>query len=135
MRNQGLHVILRDGNILLFNLHSASIASSVCSRIKAQAMQNLKSGKNILSRGETSRLRQTLSLEQGTQKWVTHQMSNLDYLLLLNEKSSRTHIDISQHPVMPWVLRDYAENPSVYRPLSKNMGSLGDSERQEFFQN
>ena len=39
-----------------------------------------------------------------TQKWVTRQISNFEYLMQLNTIAGRTFNDLSQYPVFPWML-------------------------------
>ncbi|XP_060638681.2 neurobeachin-like protein 2 [Anolis sagrei] len=63
-----------------------------------------------------------------TQKWVYREISNFEYLMQLNTIAGRTYNDLSQYPVFPWILQDYASetldlsNPSVFRDLSKPIG-------------
>ena len=38
-----------------------------------------------------------------TKQWLTNEISNLEYLLLLNKFSSRSYNDINQYPVFPWL--------------------------------
>jgi hypothetical protein len=58
-------------------------------------------------------------LEKYQHMWVNGWMSNFDYLMLLNKLANRSFNDISQYPVMPWVLKQYSsseldlENPRV----------------------
>ena len=69
-----------------------------------------------------------------TRKWINGEMSNFEYLMKLNLFSGRTFNDVSQYPVVPWVLCDYESkvldlsNPSVFRDLSKPIGAI-DEER------
>ena len=57
-------------------------------------------------------------------------LSTLDYLLLLNVASGRSHSDLAQWPVMPWVLRDYhsesidLDDVSRFRDLRRPVGAL-----------
>jgi len=64
-----------------------------------------------------------------TARWLRGELSNFQYLMLVNTMAGRTFTDLTQYPVFPWVLRDYTsnqldlDNPSVYRDLSKPMGA------------
>jgi len=42
-----------------------------------------------------------------TNLWVDGFISNFEYLLYLNEMASRSFSDLSQYPVMPWVINNY----------------------------
>lgn len=84
----------------------------------------------------TSLLNQpTISLErvpqdQMTMRWQNGSLSNYDYLLYINSLADRTFHDLTQYPVMPWVLQDYTsttldlKDPRIYRDLSKPIGAL-----------
>lgn len=77
----------------------------------------------------------TVSLErvpqdQMTMRWQNGSLSNYDYLLYINSLADRTFHDLTQYPVMPWILQDYTStaidlnDPSIYRDLSKSVGAL-----------
>jgi hypothetical protein len=63
-----------------------------------------------------------------TEKWITREISNFHYLMMLNTIAGRTYNDLNQYPIFPWVIRDYSSqvldlnNPEVFRDLSKPMG-------------
>eukprot|EP01134_Creolimax_fragrantissima_P005149 CFRG5149T1 len=69
-------------------------------------------------------------LKSVTNAWSSGYVSNYDYLMQVNTLAGRSFNDLSQYPVMPWVLSDYTSdtldlsNPHVYRDLSKPMGAL-----------
>ena len=73
-----------------------------------------------------------------TERWVTGQLSNYDYLMFINTAAGRSFNDLTQYPVMPWVLSDYTSDRldlndrRVYRDLSKPMGALGDVRARMF---
>lgn len=51
-----------------------------------------------------------LASESGyQQKWIDGEISNFDYLMVLNTLSGRSYNDLCQYPVMPWVLSQYKE--------------------------
>lgn len=68
--------------------------------------------------------------DQMTMRWQNGSLSNYDYLLYINSLADRTFHDLTQYPVMPWVIQDYTSSaldlndPSVYRDLSKPVGAL-----------
>ena len=70
------------------------------------------------------------ALGAATDLWRAGDLSTLDYLIYLNVASGRSHSDLSQWPVMPWVLRDYASerldlnDVSRFRDLSRPVGAL-----------
>ena len=68
--------------------------------------------------------------ENMTLQWQNGLISNFQYLLYLNSAADRSFNDLTQYPVVPWVISDYTSleldlsNPDVYRDLSKPMGAL-----------
>eukprot|EP00250_Pteridium_aquilinum_P011894 c20373_g1_i2 orf=431-2884(-) len=70
--------------------------------------------------------------------WQEGKISNYDYLIYLNLAAGRSFCDLTQWPVMPWVLSDYTShvldlsNPQTFRDLSKPIGALN-AERLSIF--
>lgn len=77
-----------------------------------------------------------------TKLWQKGFLSNFSYLLILNAFSGRTGSDLSQYPVMPWILADYSSTgeeldlsrTSSFRDLAKPMGALDDARARSFKQ-
>lgn len=74
--------------------------------------------------------------ETAREKWRRRDITNFEYLMILNTLSGRSYNDITQYPVFPWVLADYSSEvldfnkSSTFRDLSKPVGAL-DSKRFE----
>lgn len=72
-----------------------------------------------------------------TDKWVNGDISNFDYLMLLNIYSGRSFNDSAQYPFLPWVIKDYTSDkidindPKFYRDLTKPIGALGEERLQD----
>lgn len=73
-----------------------------------------------------------------TKRWSKGELTNFQYLMLINTMAGRTFNDITQYPVFPWVLADYTSeeldltNPRSFRDLTKPMGCQN-IERAEAF--
>ena len=69
--------------------------------------------------------------------WQHNKISNYEYLYWLNMISGRSFHDLSQYPVYPWVLSNYAsdkldlKNRENYRDLSKPIGTLNRDRLEE----
>ncbi|CAL1532355.1 unnamed protein product [Lymnaea stagnalis] len=80
--------------------------------------------------GKTNLNLENTRQEDMTFKWSTGAISNYDYLLYLNSFADRSFNDLTQYPVMPWVIQDYTsdtldlDNEDSYRDLSKPIGAL-----------
>ena len=63
-------------------------------------------------------------------QWQANKIDNYHYLVALNGLAGRSYSDLTQYPVMPWVLADYTssaldlDNPATFRDLSKPVGAL-----------
>jgi WD repeat and FYVE domain-containing protein 3 len=42
-----------------------------------------------------------------TKKWENGEISNFEYLVILNTWAGRTYNDLMQYPIFPWVIADY----------------------------
>lgn len=73
-----------------------------------------------------------------TKKWMTGELSNFAYLMILNTLAGRTFNDVTQYPIFPWVIADYDSeeldltNPATFRDLSKPMGAQSAHRANEF---
>ncbi|EMS16483.1 Beige/BEACH domain containing protein [Entamoeba histolytica HM-3:IMSS] len=63
-------------------------------------------------------------IQQSLKKWQNGEISNFEYLMLLNRYSSRSYHDLTQYPIFPWILKDYKStslnlnDENIYRDLS-----------------
>jgi hypothetical protein len=101
----------------------AEISSTYRWRADQFAMSDLK------ARSVGSRIFNLGPENPATASWVRGELSNFQYLMLVNTMGGRTSTDLSQYPVFPWVLRDYTSekldlsDALVYRDLTKPMGA------------
>ena len=61
--------------------------------------------------------------------WTTGQLSNFDYILLLNYLSGRTFENPNHYPVMPWI-RDFHSQNGGWRDLTKSKYRLNKGDTQ-----
>ncbi|KAJ1906949.1 hypothetical protein LPJ81_001058, partial [Coemansia sp. IMI 209127] len=75
-----------------------------------------------------------------TERWQHGELSNFDYLMALNTIAGRSHNDLSQYPVFPWVISDYKskwldlKDPKIYRDLSRPIGALNEKRLRHFIE-
>ena len=73
-----------------------------------------------------------------TKRWARGEMSNFQYLMLVNTMAGRTFNDLTQYPVFPWVLSDYTsdeldlKDPKTFRNFSKPMGCQTKAREKEY---
>lgn len=124
-KHTGFEVYLRSGKSYFFNVFTME------NREKAfTAMKSWKHVKIVLDLNGAI-------LRALTKKWKRCEMSNLEYLLILNKFASRSFHDLSQYPIFPWVLKDYTseefkvDDPAFYRNFKLPIGAQTDNGRQE----
>ncbi|CAL1372181.1 unnamed protein product [Linum trigynum] len=77
--------------------------------------------------------------EIARESWRRRDMTNFEYLMILNSLAGRSYNDLTQYPVFPWILADYSSETldfnksSTFRDLSKPVGAL-DQKRFEVFE-
>lgn len=148
LQTTALEIFLVDERSFLLHFFGYSEATRVLEKILSitggtrQLVSHLSLARNssqLLSQyelGSRSEQRASLlrftdgSFGDWTRRWRHWEMSNFEYLMRLNTAAGRTYNDLSQYPIMPWILRDYEsktlnlKDPSVYRDLSKPVGAL-----------
>ncbi|CAF1437243.1 unnamed protein product [Rotaria magnacalcarata] len=123
--------LINQTNFLLnFDKNLANYDKKICRKIIEKLMSfKLPSTTSLFSSlGTTMIPPEILKQSKITQKWLTHELSNFDYLMMLNTIAGRTYNDLNQYPIFPWVLKDYTSqvldinNPNVFRDFSKPIG-------------
>lgn len=123
-KHTAFEIYLKSGKSYFFNVFTAEIRSKVF-----EAMKSWKSVKILLDPNGNI-------LRSYTKKWKKCEISNLEYILIINKFASRSFNDLSQYPIFPWILKDYAsedlklEDPSIYRNLKLPIGAQTDAARQ-----
>ena len=80
------------------------------------------------------------SLLHNTRKWQRREISNFEYLMVLNNEADRSMNDLTQYPVFPHVISDFLssslnlDNPNIFRDLSKPIGALNEVRLAQFQQ-
>ncbi|KAL6073187.1 NSMAF [Balamuthia mandrillaris] len=126
--------MLRHIGLEIFFDNDTSLFLSFKNKIQRDTVYDL-----LVAQPEMTKLhldRQAISVY--TQQWQNGQLSNYDYLVLLNSMAGRTINDLTQYPVMPWIVADYESeeldlnSPSTFRDLSKPVGALNPTRLQNF---
>jgi hypothetical protein len=85
--------------------------------------------------GDKFRTSSNQSIQPWTKQWRAGQLSNFEYLMVLNKYSGRSYNDLGQYPVFPWVLANYTEPltfcESDFRDLGWPIGSVLEPVRQD----
>ena len=156
-RDVGVEVFFLDGQSYLLTLATPKLRDEVYQRLmsKAQSMSNGLSSTNPEDMWRVESLRSiedspqsfgakfTNVFMQGTanpatKKWLKGEISNFQYLMIVNTMAGRTFNDLTQYPVFPWVLADYTSesldltNPRSFRDLTKPMGAQTPERQAEF---
>lgn len=117
LRYVGIEIYLDNEKSYLFNFKTTKLRDTFINRITSL---NLKTMNPFLGTNPI----EILNKLKLTEKWQKHEISNFDYLMMLNRIAGRTFNDLAQYPVFPWILKDYDSeeldltNPETYRDLS-----------------
>ncbi len=135
MEVHGRRCMLRSQAVELFFADEKDLFINFCSGVKdrdkfVEKLRQCKTPLLTLPRSLNPRSVFRKSFSTITQQWQERKISNFDYLMQLNKLSGRTHNDIAQYPVFPWIIADYESEeldltkPETFRDLSKPVGAL-----------
>lgn len=68
--------------------------------------------------------------ETARENWRRREITNFEYLMILNTLAGRSYNDLTQYPVFPWIIADYVseildlKKSATFRDLSKPVGAL-----------
>jgi len=93
---------------------------------------------DLIFKNTSSDCETNFNIEKYTKLWLEGKLSNYDYLIALNSVANRTRNDLSQYPVLPWVIANYESSfldltdPKNFRDLSKPIGALNEKRLESF---
>ena len=92
---QACELFLKNGKSYYFNFYSE--------QKKIQFFSIFNKEKNIYNIDIIYDIKSSFKKKNYTKKWMSNELSTLEYLLILNKFSSRSFNDINQYPVFPWL--------------------------------
>ena len=131
LQRNSLEVFLINGTTILIAFGSTGTRDEARKQLLSLDLPNYVDYSNTVN-GSMTR-------DSITQQWVKGVISNFEYLMHINKLAGRSFNDLTQYPVLPYVLQDYSskkldlDNPRSYRDLTKPMGAQ-DPERLKKFQ-
>eukprot|EP01063_Lacrimia_lanifica_P012983 TRINITY_DN19667_c0_g1_i1.p1 TRINITY_DN19667_c0_g1~~TRINITY_DN19667_c0_g1_i1.p1 ORF type:complete len:976 (+),score=339.84 TRINITY_DN19667_c0_g1_i1:53-2929(+) len=93
---------------------------------------------NIITTKTNVPILRASAVESMTRRWVNRTISTYEYLMSINWAAGRSLNDLSQYPVMPWVIADYTsphldlDSAATYRDLSRPVGALDEARLAAF---
>jgi WD40 repeat protein len=149
LRRVGLELYNIDGGSVFIALENPKVQAIVHKKISSLDLPNcdfVKKTENVDAdaekettgpKSDSARHRHAY-MSSMMNKWLSGEISNFQYLMILNTFAGRSYNDLTQYPVFPWVLADYESDtidlssPSSFRDLSKPMGALSPKRAKEF---
>jgi len=122
-----------DGKTYFFNLYHESTQQEFIKRLK-------QINPDIIAIADRTKDFHNYDFRQ---QWVEGNLSNFDYLMILNTFAGRSYNDINQYPVFPWIVQDYStpnidfntQDPKlqeqIFRKLDTPMGALNPKKRED----
>lgn len=126
-------IFLRTGKVYFVNVYDTETLSNFMKKI-SELLVRVRDSAVIFKRRADN-----FSKYGFTNMWLNNEISNFEYLMLINTFAGRTFNDLGQYPVFPWVLQDYTSptinlrDAKVFRDLRKPIGALNE-ERLQIFQ-
>ena len=133
LRNCAFELFFSDDTSWLFNLYDESKRDMIFNKIMALQPSNLIEKPEFFQNPKKA-----IKSSQIHHKWCRREITNFEYLMRLNILAGRTFNDLTQYPVVPWVIQDF-ESDSInlndektYRDLSKPIGAINDNRLEKF---
>jgi hypothetical protein len=126
-KRQCLLIEFEDGTSLIFNFLNEDkeefmkLIEARQNKIEKSAIMKLN---RIAFYSKKFNINSLEGLEEATQLWKSHRISNFRYLMLVNKYAGRSYLDPANYPVFPWILTSFDNETSEYRDLSKTVGAL-----------
>jgi len=131
----GLELMFINGKSVLFSFSKESECEEICKKLFAMRDTFCKNYKNQYTM--INDIAKICEKSKIYESWISHRISTFDYLLYLNNLSSRSFHNLSQYPIFPWTFCDFSseilnlQNNDFYRDLTKNIGMAGDKIRAD----
>lgn len=129
LRSVALEIFLEDGRSYLLTTSTVELRDKLFSALGDQSPA-LQSTSATVSEPHSRRSQLLINLREpahtitgrfanalnfgpsvtATAKWAKGELSNFQYLMLVNTLAGRTFNDLTQYPVFPWVLADYTSD-------------------------
>ena len=132
LRHSAFEIFTNENKAYFFNVYDPKIAEQIIKKFQKLKKNNSDFFYNRAEAFKSSGIQE---------KWIKGQISNFEYLSLINTYAGRTYNDIHQYPVFPWILKDYTSaeldlsNPNVYRDLSQPIGAMDHNRLKIFLDN
>lgn len=144
--DSALELFMSNGSIHFLDFSTDSSPNDAMSAKRDDILRILYS---LLPKSATKQLpdRSWSYLSSACKAWKSFDLSNFDYLMILNTCSGRSFNDLTQYPVFPWTLSDYdsvdlelkvecfsPRATATFRDLSKPMGALNSERLREYWE-
>eukprot|EP01083_Nonionella_stella_P082007 226255_1 len=133
LRNCAFELFFSDDTSWLFNLYSQEERNAMFGAIMGLSPSNLIESKEFFQKPKKA-----IKSSQIHYKWCRREITNFEYIMRLNTIAGRTFNDLTQYPVVPWVITDFTSDSidisdeSIYRDLSKPIGAINEERLNKF---
>jgi len=133
LRNCAFELFFSDDTSWLFNLYDEQKRDMIFNKIMSLSPTNLMEKPEFFQNPKRA-----IKASQIHHKWCRREITNFEYLMRLNILAGRTFNDLTQYPVVPWVITDFESDSldindeKIYRDLSKPIGALNEERLQKF---
>jgi len=122
-----------DGKTYFFNLYSDQLQQDLIKKLKQMNPE-------IIAISDRTKDFHNYDFQK---QWIEGNLSNFDYLMILNTFAGRSYNDINQYPVLPWIIQDYSSpdidfntkdeklQEQIFRKLNTPIGALNAKKRED----
>lgn len=134
-RDVALETFFADGRSYLL-VFAPGVREKVVQAILQRATTTLSQAAALFSSSTTTqsasvftRQNESPNVRKATKQWEQREISNFEYLMILNYFAGRTYNDITAYPVFPWIIADWESEQldltkaETFRILSLPMGA------------
>ena len=127
---QGMEIYFRNNKSIFLSFFSEKCLKEVINKFKKYRTK-LNQSYEIIDNPE-----KYFEEKRFKEKWQQGEISNFEYLMLLNKYGGRSFNDLSQYPVFPWIIGDYdslkidLQNEDTYRKLDFTIAGISTKKRE-----
>jgi len=97
-KNSSVEIFFNTNKTLLLHFNSQNERDFFCKQLYKNRDKKENSKHFLVQNGKKA-----LKERKITEKWIQRQISNFEYLMLINIYANRSYNDLSHYPVFPWL--------------------------------
>ena len=124
--NTAIEILTKNNKSYYFNFNSKTKIQEFLDKILSHLENPIEIkdiDKNIIAYDNLNKKQSPYKLKRIIDEYINYKISTLEYLMWLNLLGNRSFLDLSQYPVFPWVITNYADD-EIDIKLENNLRNL-----------